>query len=687
MNSGIKSNILKLLLTVFLSVSYSIAQAQNNNMIDSLTQLLNTSTSDKERVTLYNELAYIQDSDSALVANYSSKAINLSKEINYPKGISDAYDNLGWAAILRGEYSSAVKIYNKAEKSAQEGSYKKGEANALRGLGIVYYSQGNYPLSLDYYHKALKINEEIGNKSGLASNYNSISNIYYSERNYESAIEYYQKALDLNQEQGDKNGEALSYNNLGAVYFDKGNYHLALDFYKKSLTIRNDLGSKSEIAMSYNNIGEAYHKLNDYPNAIKNNEKALALWNEDGARQYIAYALNGLGMTYNSLNKYDKALKYLKEGYRRAADVGMVDIIEKSAKNLSETYAGLGDYKNAFSYQKIYKNMFDSLRNEETTRQIVSKSMQYEFDKKEAIAAAEQEKQDLIQQQKLERKNYLLYGGSILLLGIVVVAFLLFRGYKQKRAANILLAEQNDEIMQQSKEIGLQRDKITIESQKSEKLLLNILPLETAQELKEKGFATPQAYEKVSVLFTDFKGFSKIAEHMSEEELVDNLDYCFRAFDHIIKKNGLEKIKTIGDAYMCAGGIPKPNDSNPLDAVKAAKEMIDFIQDWRSDKQARGEEAWELRIGIHTGKVVAGVVGEDKFAYDIWGDAVNTAARMESSGESMRINISGDTYEFVKNVLNCEYRGKILAKNKGKIDMYFVNDFIVHHEAGDTFHT
>jgi class 3 adenylate cyclase len=216
------------------------------------------------------------------------------------------------------------------------------------------------------------------------------------------------------------------------------------------------------------------------------------------------------------------------------------------------------------------------------------------------------------------------------------------------------------------------------EREKSENLLLNILPKETAEELKEHGKATSKYYEKASVLFTDFKGFTKIAEKMSPEELVAELDHCFRAFDRIVKKYKLEKIKTIGDAYMCAGGLPIANESNPVDAVNAALEMMGFIEQWKNEKLAIKEKTgkfvpmWDIRIGIHTGSVVAGIVGENKFAYDIWGDAVNTASRMESAGEANHVNISGATYAEVKDVFKCVYRGKIHAKNKGEIDMYFV---------------
>ncbi|MCZ8156419.1 MAG: adenylate/guanylate cyclase domain-containing protein [Leptospira sp.] len=217
------------------------------------------------------------------------------------------------------------------------------------------------------------------------------------------------------------------------------------------------------------------------------------------------------------------------------------------------------------------------------------------------------------------------------------------------------------------------QDKAEEAMEESEKLLLNILPYKVAQELKSKGTVTPARYESVSVLFTDFKGFTKVAEGMDEQELLKELDASFTQFDEIILRNNLEKLKTIGDSYMCAGGLPDPNRTSAIDACLAALEIQSFMNQLKEIKKSLGLPFWELRLGIHTGPVVAGVVGRFKFAYDIWGDTVNTASRMESSGETGKINISFATHEAVKFFFETEYRGKIQGKNKGELDMYFLH--------------
>lgn len=205
-------------------------------------------------------------------------------------------------------------------------------------------------------------------------------------------------------------------------------------------------------------------------------------------------------------------------------------------------------------------------------------------------------------------------------------------------------------------------------------MLLNILPEETAEELKATGTAKTKSFESVSVLFTDFKNFTQASELLSAEDLVQEINYCYSAFDEIVTRHNIEKIKTIGDAYMCAGGLPVSNTSHPEDVVRAGLEMQEFIERNKRERIQKNQPYFELRLGIHTGPVVAGVVGSKKFAYDIWGDTVNTASRMESSGETGKVNISGETHELIKDKFKCFHRGKIKAKNKGEIDMYFVED-------------
>ena len=254
---------------------------------------------------------------------------------------------------------------------------------------------------------------------------------------------------------------------------------------------------------------------------------------------------------------------------------------------------------------------------------------------------------------------YLIYPGSVILLAGL---FLWNARFKQE-----VIRRKNSE-----DKIKMQYQEIENEKQKSDKLLLNILPAEVAEELKAKGRADAKLFDEVTVLFTDFKDFTKLSKEMTAKELLEEINTCYMAFDNIIENHGIEKIKTIGDSYMCTGGLPVVNNTHAVDVVSAGLEINKFIMNRLVERASSGKVSFQIRIGIHTGPVVAGIVGIKKFAYDIWGDTVNTASRMESSSEAGKINISGTTYELVKDKFACIHRGKIQAKGEGELDMYFV---------------
>lgn len=243
------------------------------------------------------------------------------------------------------------------------------------------------------------------------------------------------------------------------------------------------------------------------------------------------------------------------------------------------------------------------------------------------------------------------------------------------RADLVRLADQIGGIIR-TQQLLLEVEQARKESEKSreesDRILANILPVSVAAELKREGQVEPLFYDSVSVLFTDFVGFTQASENLLPDELVAELDGCFSQFDAVVKRNNMEKLKTIGDSYMCAGGLPQITDTHAVDACLTALEFRSFMITTEEIKKSLGMEFWQIRIGIHTGPVTAGVIGTNKFAYDIWGDTVNTASRMESSGAPGMVNISGETYALVKEFFDCEYRGKVKAKGKGEVDMYFL---------------
>jgi class 3 adenylate cyclase len=314
----------------------------------------------------------------------------------------------------------------------------------------------------------------------------------------------------------------------------------------------------------------------------------------------------------------------------------------------------MGKGTEALVYLEKMRVAEDSLNAEETSKKL----QQMEFQKEilaDSIAKAEEARlvEDAHQEEvrQGEKTRNIAFGGGLVLL---ILAVGLYGRVRYIRKSNALLQ---------------------IEKDRSENLLLNILPVDIAAELKEKGRADARDFDMVSILFTDFKGFTEASAKLNAQDLVSEINTCFEAFDGIMAKYGVEKIKTIGDAYLAAGGLPVPDDDSTKNTVLAALEMQAFISQRKAEMDVAGKPAFEMRVGVHTGPVVAGIVGVKKFQYDIWGDTVNIASRMESSGEVGKVNISQTTYEILKDAPDFKFvnRGKIEAKGKGDVEMYFVS--------------
>jgi len=334
-----------------------------------------------------------------------------------------------------------------------------------------------------------------------------------------------------------------------------------------------------------------------------------------------------------------------------------IESFEKQQQNcdcLYESYKASGNLKKALEYYELGNQAKDSLKEGETAKKL----QQMEFAKQvtaDSLATAEKERLvEVAHKEEVLKKNQtrnILFGVAGL---ILLIAGGIYSRLRYVRKSKAIIEKEKD---------------------RSENLLLNILPAEIAEELKIKGKADARDFDMVSILFTDFKGFTEQSAKLSAAELVNEINICFEAFDTIMEKFGIEKIKTIGDAYMAAGGLPVPTDDSVKNTVLAAFEMQNFIRERKAEMDAKGLPSFQMRVGINTGPVVAGIVGVKKFQYDIWGDTVNTASRIESNGEVDKVNISQSTYEYLKDDsdFTFESRGKIVAKGKGEINMYFVS--------------
>ncbi len=392
----------------------------------------------------------------------------------------------------------------------------------------------------------------------------------------------------------------------------------------------------------------------------------------DKASDYLKLALkvarkrndiNNLGLLYNNLagltDDDDLIISYIDS----ALYFGALNKNQENEQifNENKAYAlfNMGKYKEAYEFLWKSVELRDTLFERDRYEAVVELEKKYEAEKKTSEIQALKLKNLNTEVEKLTYKrnqNTLLVGSMVLLVVLGVLAF----NFVTIRKNRNLLAEKNNEISKERK--------------RSDDLLLNILPEEIAQELKVTGKAKPKQFEVASILFTDFIAFTQTTERLTTEELVEELNYCFMGFDHILEKYGLEKIKTIGDSYMAAGGLPVPSEAATKKTVLAALDMQAFMKERRAAQKKVGKPSFEMRAGISTGPVVAGIVGVKKFQYDIWGDTVNTASRMESMGEANRVNISQSTYDLLKrdSQFVFENRGFVEAKGKGEIAMYFV---------------
>ncbi len=569
-----------------------------------------------------------------------------------------------------------AKEFLRLSSNKKNGQYR---CTALIMMARVMGSKGDPIAALDLLEEGLEIAKKANDITALAATYSATGTMFSLMDNNTRALENYLEALKLFEELGDTEDIEYVVKNIGVCFVEMGDFEKAREYYNKGLRIVEDNGFTERIPSYLISMGNLYGRKNsdtiDAQLSLKYYREILA-WQDSSINQkYIAAAYHNIGLTHwNYLNNLDSALIYFTKALEKKETIGWISSLNSSQIGLGGVNSQLGRYKQALTWCKIayegareskeliseidgcnclyvaYKGLGkldsalkyheyeellkDSLVDIDREKEINRQELGYQFEKKALADSLAFVGREAILKAETKKQRIGLLGAAVGLLLLVALAFSIYKGKKR-----------------------------------SDELLLNILPEETAKELKQKGYADARQFDEVTVLFTDFKGFTQISEKLSPTELVSAIDECFKAFDEIINKYNIEKIKTIGDAYMAAGGLPVPNKTNAQDVVNAALEMRDWMLKY---KERKGDNGFEIRIGIHTGPVVAGIVGIKKFQYDIWGDTVNTASRMESSGEVGKVNISQTTYELVNGRFNCESRGKVQAKGKGEIEMYFV---------------
>ncbi|UFH32941.1 hypothetical protein LNP04_04265 [Chryseobacterium sp. C-71] len=576
---------------------------------------------------------------------------------NYPEKIEYAHEMLAGFYLTTEDSKKALNVYKNLLPIYTKQKKYENLAYVNRNIGSSYYGLKKMDSAKIYLNEALRYYESKNDNEKMADINSILSHIYFDDKDYQKSEDLITKAIQLSPEKSDNNFNHKSYYSAVKVY----------NMFRDSAQIRKDVHKRAElenIITDLNKISLAAQNERWFvdPSVTITNYTTLSnayelLGDYKKAHMYFQKAMTEKDKAYG--NEKMKELSNLQSETEVANERAKVKLEEETKRIQLQKEIELKALRFEFE-----KKQAAAKTNEERKRLLLEedlrrKEIQFKFDQKQQavllkynqeknITKINQEKKDAIAKAELEssqnQKNIWAVGAGLSLLLLGFAGF----SYNQKRKDNKKIAE---------------------EKLKSDNLLLNILPHEVAEELKEKGKTNAKHFDEVSVLFTDFVNFTANSERIGVQEVLNELNICFTEFDSIMEKYNLEKIKTIGDAYLAVSGLPVSNDQHAKNAVNASLEILSYIQQRKKDNP----NALDIRIGIHSGPIIAGIVGVKKFAYDIWGDTVNTAARMEQNSSSGKVNVSEATYQLIKDDFTFEHRGKIETKGKGAMEMYFVN--------------
>ncbi|MBL7473366.1 adenylate/guanylate cyclase domain-containing protein [Robertkochia sediminum] len=516
----------------------------------------------------------------------------------------------------------------------------------------AYSDLGKHYLDIKETLSAMEISDSIGENSG--SIYNHLAGIYQKVSDTGEAIKYYHKSISLYEK-----ADTINYPQLVSSYYNYSDFFLKMNMLDSAylyLEKAMEATKKTSPELSSfitpfleGNLGVYYLKQGQYSKAVPLIEKSaeeIIATNPDGAVEYYNYLTN----MAQEQGDMKQALNYANRAMEIAEATNATSKLADTHLNLYEIEKTKGNATKALEHYIIHQEYKDSLLNLSSIQEMYNMNKNYE------VASVQKEvdlmeKEAEIQELRAYRSKIISFiaAGAVILLLLLI--FGLFNRFKYIRKTSRIIEQ---------------------EKERSDQLLRNILPDETATELKINGKVKAKQFESVSVLFADFCGFTKFSASMEPQALVERVDHYFSQFDKIMETYQLEKIKTIGDAYMCAGGLPFARQDHAERLVKAAFDMLEVVKKVKNE-DPNDPTRFDIRIGINTGPVVAGVVGTKKFVYDIWGDTVNIASRMETNSEAGQINVSENTYQLIKDTFECSYRGMVDVKHKGMMKMYFVN--------------
>ncbi|MCB7480150.1 adenylate/guanylate cyclase domain-containing protein [Christiangramia sediminis] len=530
---------------------------------------------------------------------------------------------------------------------------KASQANNNQFLHSGYLQKGNHlqsvgdnPKALEAYFKSKDFAILAGDQVGEGAILISIADTYSEMDNHKNAKSYYQKGINIIRNTNDSIVLATALLNAGDEYFNTRDFDSALVYFEESGQIFNQLNYKIGVAYNNGNLGMVYAQQGKDALAEEKMNMAIEILEELEDYSPISVYLTYMADIYLRKNDLNVAFQYSNKSLALVEKYGFKDQISEAHLKLAELNKKVGNFKEAYLHYENHIAYRDSLNNIEAVQEMARIRTDNEVAQKQA------EVDLMAQKEKTQNAIILATVIGFVLIGILAIG-----------------------LLRRNKFISKTKSIIEKERNRSDQLLKNILPADTARELRDTGKVKSQRFDSVSVLFADFVGFTGYAERLTPEEVVDSVDFYFSKFDEIVETYGLEKIKTLGDCYMCAGGLPFPAKDHAEKIVFAAFEMLEFVKTFKAKSEMENDNiVFDIKVGINSGPVVAGVVGTKKFAYDIWGDTVNIASRMESNSEPGKINISESTCDLISQNFECVYRGELEVKNKGVMKMYYVTE-------------
>ena len=595
------------------------------------------------------------DAESALNQNPKQSLLTATKtkeaaeSIGYKKGLAKAIAIMGVANYKVDDYTQAKLLISDAATINQQISDTSNLAFCNYWLGNIELNQSKYSNAFDLFQTANALAEKINDKKNIARSLDGKASIYEALGEDDKALNLYMAALNTAKSVNFKvwyPGVLLS---LGNLDYRKGKVDSAIAIYNTAIIKSDEVGNLNNKANCYQKLAEIYYDKKDSRKAMEYIQQAMTLFQETGSLSSFSYSRLLMSYIVLSDKAYKVAIDLGEMSLQEGKANGEIQLQKDAAQVLYYAYLGLGDKGQALHYHVLLYDLSEANHNEELTKKLARMDLEANFEKERQLERVEDAKKNAELNAQLDKqkmiKNFVLLGIFMfaIIAGLAVFAFL------QKRKDSSLIAN---------------------EKKRTDALLLNILPEEVVTELKKSEY---KVSSQATVLFADIKGVPGKSDDQSPASRVQTeLEYYYQEFDKITARHKIEKIKTVGDAYLCVSGSGESDEENAINVVGAALQIRQFVQQAQQQRMAKGELYFEVSMGINSGPVVAGIIGIRKFSYDVWGDTVNIAARMEQHGEEGKINISGGTYKLVKDRFTCIYRGEVESKKKQKIEMYFV---------------